>query len=69
MPTYDDYLRNSRVAADDAGIWDKMADEAIRRADFYRQKAEQRRQDSADYRKLADRELSEINKALEGIAA
>ena len=61
MLTYDDYRRSSRVAAQDADLWDKMASEAEARAIHYRQKADQRRSQAAEYAALASAESARIN--------
>ena len=69
MWTYTDYIRNARVAADDAALWDSMAADAMRRADFYREKAAQRRRDAEDYREKAERTLADLDAAPEGEGA
>lgn len=57
------------TAAADAAMWDRMAREAEDSAKRYRQYAKNREREAEDYRELADRQLSEINSSLEGIAA
>lgn len=69
MWTCNDYVRNARVADADAALWDSMAEDAMRRAEFYREKAAQRRRDGQDYREQAERKHVESAAAQEGSAA
>jgi len=69
METYDTLLIKAKTAAADAAMWDRMAREAEDSAKRYRQYAKNREREAEDYRELADRQLSEINASLKGIAA
>lgn len=69
MHTYEEYRSLARHADAEAAEWEKRAIEAEESVKRFRQYAKNRRRDAADYRDLADRNLSEINASLEGIAA
>lgn len=69
METFDTLMSKARNAEAEAAMWDRSAREAEDSAKRFRQYAKNRQRDAAEYRVLADRELSEINASLEGIAA
>ncbi len=69
METYDTLVAKAKTATADAAMWDRMAREAEDSAKRYRQYAKNRQRDADEYRGLADRNLSEINASLKGIAA
>lgn len=69
MESYDTNMARARQAEADAIAWEKMAREAEDSAKRFRNYAKNDRAKAADYRELADRQLTEINEALEGIAA
>lgn len=69
MDNYENTMSRACRADAEAASWERMAREAEDSAKRYRHYAKNERVKAADYRELASRQLEEINKALEGIAA